>query len=459
MKLLSHRQKLDATTGIREVTLLSLTLPIIFEAVMTRLLGTVNTAILGTYSDAAAGAVGSANTLINLLFLFFQIISAGASVVISNHIGAKNEQNTKQATYVSILLCLFIAAILTPLLLLFSPSLIGIMNLKGEIYAWALTYLRIQLVFLVCTAMSSMLLGILRCFGYPQYTFLVGIIINVINLALCVLVVYFPQYSPIQGVAGIAAASVTATTVGLLIVVFIFKKLHLGPQKPKALQSVWIHARSILYIGIPSGISGMSYHLVQLLTMSFIALLGDKEIAARVYFNDILSYAFLVGQGMGSANSIIVGRLFGAGKYEEAGQQNLRLVKRTVPINLSISLFILLLRRPLLSLFTDDATIIALALGVFAVDIIAEQARAVSHVYEYALKATGDVYLTTVVITISGFVLGIGLAYFLSITCGMGLIGCYIALSADEITRAVVSVARWRTNRWRPDYKKHLHRA
>ncbi|MBO4980248.1 MAG: MATE family efflux transporter [Clostridia bacterium] len=454
-----HSSKSNKSFGIKEVTLLSLTLPIIFEAVMTRLLGTVNTAILGAYSDDAAGAVGSAGTLINLLFLFFQIISAGASVIISNHIGAKNEDNAKQATYVAIRLCLIIAAILTPILFLLSPRLIGIMNLSGQMYEWALTYLRIQMTFVVCTAMSSMLLGILRCFGYPQYTFLVGIVINLINLALCVLVVFFPELSPIHGVAGIAAASVTATTIGLIIVILCFARLRLGPQKPHGLSSFWHHCRSILYIGVPSGISGLSYHLVQMLTMSFIALLGDLEITARVYFNDILSYAFLIGQGMGTANSIIVGRLFGAGKYDEASRQNIRVLKRTVPVNLSVSLLILLLRKPLLSLFTDNTAILALALGVFAVDIIAEQARAVSHVYEYALKATGDVYLTTAVITVSGFVIGIGLAYFLSITCGMGLIGCYIAVSADEITRAVVSVARWKSGRWRPDRAKKPQKA
>ena len=165
-----HASKSQKSFGIKEVTLLSLTVPIIFEAIMTRLLGTVNTAILGAYSDDAAGAVGSAGTLINLLFLFFQIISAGASVVISNHIGAKNEDNAKQATFVSIRLCLIIAAILSPLLFIFSPQILGIMNLSGQMYEWALVYLRIQMAFAVCTAMTSMLLGILRCFGYPQYT-------------------------------------------------------------------------------------------------------------------------------------------------------------------------------------------------------------------------------------------------------------------------------------------------
>ena len=135
-------------------------------------------------------------------------------------------------------------------------------------------------------------------------------------------------------------------------------------------------------------------------------------------------------------------------------KKNAKVVKLTVPINLSASLLVLIFRVQLLSLFTSDPTIIAMSFGVFLVDIIVEQARAVSHVYEYALRATGDIYFTTTCITASCFVFGIGLAYLLSITCGLGLVGWFIGLAADETTRAIATFFRWKSNRWRPD--RHL---
>ncbi|MBE6583744.1 MAG: MATE family efflux transporter [Ruminococcaceae bacterium] len=439
----------ERNAGIREVTLLSLTLPLIFENIMNRLLGTVNTAVLGAYSDASVAAVGSANTVVNVLLVFFSVVSAGAAVIISNHIGAKNEQFTKESCYTSITLSLVIAAILTPVLLILSPTLIGMMNLEGRVFDEALVYLRIRIAFIVCTVLTNMLLSVLRCFGYPKYTFFIGILTNVINLALCILVVYFPDYSPIHGVAGIGVASVTATTTGLLFIVFIFRRLRLSPQRPQSRRDFAAHSKSILRIGIPSGISGLSYNLSSMLTMSFVALLGDVAVSAKVYYTDILSYVYLIGISMGSANSIIVGRLFGAGEYDAASKQNARVVRFTVPINLCASLLVLIFRTPLLSLFTSDKTIIAMSLGVFAVDIITEQARAWSHVYEYALRATGDVYFTTACITLSCAVFGIGLAYLLSIPLGLGLLGCFIGLAADETTRALATFFRWKSNKWR----------
>jgi len=82
------------------------------------------------------------------------------------------------------------------------------------------------------------------------------------------------------------------------------------------------------------------------------------------------------------------------------------------------------------------------------VDILTEQARAVSHVYEYALRATGDVTPTMIVTLISCWVFSVGLAYVLSIVCKMGLIGCWIGLAIDEWIRAAYTYYRWKAGKW-----------
>ena len=111
---------------------------------------------------------------------------------------------------------------------------------------------------------------------------------------------------------------------------------------------------------------------------------------------------------------------------------------------------VIFLRVPLLSLFTDDPRIIALFFGVALIDILAEQARAVSQVYEYALRATGDVLFTVVILIVSCWSLSIGLSYYLSIHCGLGLLGCWIGLALDESVRAITTFFRWRYR-----YKRH----
>ena len=138
------------------------------------------------------------------------------------------------------------------------------------------------------------------------------------------------------------------------------------------------------------------------------------------------------------------GRLHGAGRHDRADRLNKMLVHFTVPINLLISLGILLLRVPLLSMFSDEKEIFAIAIGVFLVDILIEQARAFSHIYEYSLRSTGDVLPTMLTTLASCWIFSVALAYILGIHLGLGLIGFYIGLALDEWTRAAFTFFRWK---------------
>ena len=85
---------------------------------------------------------------------------------------------------------------------------------------------------------------------------------------------------------------------------------------------------------------------------------------------------------------------------------------------------------------------------MFAIDIIAEVSRGISQVYEYALRSAGDMKFMLIVVLISCWTISVGLAYFLSITCDIGIIGCYIAVAIDELIRAVAAFYRWQSNKW-----------
>ncbi len=116
----------------------------------------------------------------------------------------------------------------------------------------------------------------------------------------------------------------------------------------------------------------------------------------------------------------------------------------SLPVNLLVSLGIVLLRVPLLSLFTDEKEIFAIALGVFLVDILTGQARAFSHIYEYSLRSTGDVMPTMLTTLASCWIFSVACAYIPAIPLGLGLVGFYIGLACDEWVRAIFTFFRWK---------------
>ena len=439
------------TSSVGTLSLFSLVFPMIFELVMNNLQGTVNTAILSNYSENAAAAVGAANTIISVVTLIGTVIAMGATVVISNCFGADDLKKAREVSFTSIVVCVTTALVITPLLILFSTDIMTMLNLKGDILKDGLTYFNIRMAFIVFTMATSSVLALLKCYGFAKYTFYIGLLTNIINLVLNIYVIHFPSYAPVTGVAGVAFGCCISNLAGMVAAIFILKRMKIKLVMPSSIKVFWSHISGILKIGLPAGLSNMSFTFSQMLTTAFVALIGDYALSAKVYYANILSYVYLFSVSAGNANALLVGRCYGAGEFDRADKMNRQLVKLTCTVNLVVSLSVVVLRRQLLGLFTDDGLIISLSLGVFAIDIITEQARAISQVYEYALRAAGDILFSTIILIISCWVCSIGLAYFLAIECGMGVSGLWIGLAVDETVRAIVTYLRWKSGKWKKE--------
>ncbi len=435
---------MTVTTSLGSLNLVSLAIPIFLELVFNNLIGTVSTTVLSGYSEEAVVATGTVNIVFSLFVVFFSSVATGASVVISNLIGAERLEKARKACWSSIVLFGCLGLLGTAVLLLGSSVLVTWMNLTGTVYELAVTYTRIRACSLVFMALSNVMLAIMRCYGYPKYTVITGMIKNVCNLICSYYAVNYAKTLWLSGVSGVALGCVISELISVGIVVVMFIRLKLKLEKTENWKEFGDLVKRTLTIGIPTCVSNASFTLSQIVTNSFAVLLGIHAVSGKIYFANILCYAFLFSSGVGNANALMAGRLYGAGEYEHADRLNRMLVRFTVPVNLAVSLVILLLRVPLLSLFTDNTLIMEMAIGIFLVDIITEQARAFSHVYEYSLRSTEDVALTMIVTLISGWVFSVGFAYYLSIPCGMGLIGCYIGLAIDESIRGIFTYFRWK---------------
>lgn len=418
------------------------------ETVLLNLLGTVNTLVLSDFSQTAVAAVGAVNPVISFVSLFFFAVSTGATVIVSNYIGAEKLRSAAKAVFSSIAACVISGMVLGAVMSFGSGSVAAFLKLTGKAYGYGVTYLRIRMLALPVTAVSSILLSMLRCYGYAKSTVIAGVCSNVCNLLLCIYVIYFDPPAFFSGVRGIALACVAGQLLSMTIAVIDFCRYKISiklPNMREMLSMLW----KIFKIGIPCGISSGSLTFSQVITTPFIALLGEQALSAKVYYSNILCYTYVFSYSVGSANSLLVGRLCGAGETEHADKLNRYLIKITSAVNLSVCAVLFAVRIPLLKLYTDNVGILAASCAVFLIDAVAEEARAVSQIYEYALRATGDVLFMLIAIVASCWIVGVGLGYLLCIPCGLGLVGYWIAVSVDETVRATVTLYRWRTGKWK----------
>lgn len=449
MKFFHYNRELSIVrTSHGTLTLSKIFVPFFTEMLLLNLMGTINTLMLSRYSDEAVAAVGSATQLLGMILTLYTVISAGASTVINHNLGAGNTKTASDAAFTSILFCGTFSLILGTSLSLCARPLLGLMHLEGQVLDYGVTYFRIAAQFSVFQAVTSSISGIFRSYGKPRISVCVSLSMNCMNAFLDYLIIFRPVDLPVSGVSGIACAYVCSQIFGLLLILTFLKKTSLGlnfrKKTPASLKAIV----TILKVGIPGGVSSISYNLSQVVSTSILAILGVAAISTKIYVSNIVFYVYVFGMSLGLSTALLIGWLAGAGKYEQAYRLNLQNLKITICANLLLSCLIFLFAEPLLGCFTKDPQIISMGRQLMLIDIFVEIGRGFNHVEENSLRGAGDVLYPMTVSMISCWTMSILFSYILGIRMGLGLTGCWIAFAMDEFFRGIAYFFRWRSRKW-----------
>lgn len=430
------------------LTLKSLFIPLLIEEILMSLMGTVNTLVLGHYSDEAVAAVGAANQVISLVFTFYAVISGGTSIVISHRLGAGKHREASDAAFTSIcfggalsLLCsFFLAAAAAPLM----QSL----NLTGDTLAMATRYFRIVISFSFLQGLLSSASAVLRSYGKPKLAVIASVLMNGVNAFLNYLVVFQPVKIPLTGADGIGVSNVIAHAAALVTVLLCLKyaglDLRFGEKRFSTLRCL----PSILKVGIPGGISNLSYSLSQVVSTSILGVLGTLALSAKVYISSVVFYVYVVGMSLGLATAILIGWMTGAKEYEKAYKLNQQVLRLALTLNIILSTALFLCHRPIFGLFTQNQEILGMVKKVLFIDIFVEIGRAFNHVEDNSLRGAGDVVFPMAIAMISCWMMSILFSWILGIKLGLGLQGCWIAFMMDELFRGLILFARFRSRKW-----------
>lgn len=391
----------SVTTAEGTLTLKGLFIPLFIEQLLMNMTGTVNTLMLGHYADDAVAAVGAANQVIGFLYTFYAVFSGGASVVISHRLGAGDEKRASDAAFTSIVCGGAISLILGTILAFFAGAVMRPMQLETSVYEMAVVYFRICIGFSVLQGIISAISAVLRSYGKPKLAVTVSLFMNIVNAVLNYVVIFQPVKIVPEGVEGIAMANVASHGTALLLGVwFLFHcGLHLdfASKNLKTLSCVG----GILKIGLPGGISSLSYSFSQIVSTSILAVLGTAALTAKIYVSSIVFYVYVTGMSLGLSTAILMGWMTGAKEYEKAYRLNQQVLKIAVSLNIVLSVLIFLCHRPLMHLFTQSEEIIGMTGVIFFIDIFVEIGRAFNHVEDNSLRGAGDVFFPMVIAVIS----------------------------------------------------------
>jgi putative MATE family efflux protein len=432
------------------IPLFHLTWPILVENVLRVSLSSVDVLMLSFYSAKAVAAMGIILQFVFFLQLLYLMVSTGASILISQNLGAKRSHEAGLIALGSIVLAIMFSGVLSIAMFLCANPAIGLYKLDPEVHRYAWQFMAVYSLGSVFTALGMVQSAILRAHGHTREPMVVNIIANCINVFGNYLFIFGPLGIPVLGVTGVALATVASQAVACAIMAVRTRKYRDIELPLRRIFKVpgAVYAQ-ILKVGVPTAGENLSYTIGQLLIMKIIAGFGTSALTATSYALTILRYIFITSVSIGMGTQIKVGYLVGAGMFETAYRKVYRYFLTGFALSVTLVSILFIAQSPILHLFTADADVLRLIAAVFVVSLVLEPGRNFNVIIIPALKGSGDVRFPVYMGMIFMWGVGVVFSYVFGHTFGWGLTGVWIALTCDEWIRGVLMLFRWRSGKWR----------
>lgn len=428
-----------------------MTWPIFIELFLQILVGNIDQLMLSHYNETAVAAVGNANQIMTILLLAFTVINLASTIMISRYIGADDQHSVRQIYSLSALVNFVLGCFLCIVVLTLGETLLRSMKVPEELIPEATAYLKITALSLPFHALMLTFSSFLRAHAHMATVTLMTGVINVINILGNAAFIYGIGSFPQMGAAGAALSTSICRTVGMVLVVAsFFRKVdgaYIGFKALRPFPAVLL--KKLLAIGLPSGGETLSYNFSQMASLVFINTLGTYVVTTRMYCIMFAQICYLLILAVSQAGQIIISYHVGAKEYEAANQECRHILRTFTPITVGITIILCLFAKPIFSFLTSDPRIVTLGQQVLLVEIVLEIGRCHNIVLVRNLQAVGDVRFPVAIGIASQWIIAVGLAYILCISCKLGLLGLWLAFTVDENLRAVIFRRRWNKGEWR----------
>lgn len=430
-----------------------MSLPIFAELLLQLLVGNVDQMMISRHSQAGVAAIGNGNQIINIIIILLSSMSAAATIMLSQYIGAGDERRAGAVCNVAFLVVGGASLTASLALLLFWKPLFSWLRIAPEVIPDARGYLLGVGSFILVQGCYMTFAAILRSYAYLREIMTTALIMNGINIFGNAVLINGLFGLPELGVMGAAISTNISKCIGLAVISFIYcKKVRIPLGLSQLRPFPGAVCRRLLFFALPTGGESLSYDLSQAFILRFVNLFGTAVVATKVYCSIFANIAYVYSIAISQATQIVVGYLVGEQRIDRISRRVWTAVGIALAVSLSITALLWLNSDFVFSLFTQDQSVWRLGKTILAIEFFLEIGRSVNIVMVRSLVAAGDVRLPVSAGIVSCWLVAVAGAWLLGVHFGLGLPGIWIAMAVDEALRGAVFSARFLTGGW----KKHL---
>ena len=414
-------------------------------------MGAADTIMVSSVGEHAVSAVNIIDNINNLLIIAFTAMCTGGSVVVSQYIGRRDYANSRNASKQLIYIITLISLGITVIAAVFRRPIISLLygQIEPNVMNSAALYFLITGLSYPFLALYNANAALFRAAGNSRIPMYISIMVNIINITGNSFLIYGLKL----GVAGAALSTLTSRIIAASITTFLLTKDSAGPVSVSGLTRIHFlrpQIRSILNVGLPSGLEYSMFQIGRLLTQRIFTFFGTAAMAANAIASVINSFSFMPGTAFGMALLTIVGQCIGAREPEEAKKQTKKIMTMAYIALFIMSVVIYIFMEPLVNLFNLSPQAHNMAKSFLRVHCISMAIGwPMSFALPNALRAAGDVRYVMLTATISMWTVRVSAAYLITFVFGFGPLGVWLAMGADFVVRGTSYGLRWLSGKWK----------
>lgn len=368
MRRASRSYELDMVHGRMIPSIMQFALPLMLTSILQLLYNAADVIVVGQFTGSEAlAAVGSTSSLINLIVNVFLGLSIGTNVLVARGYGAQDYENVQDTLHTSVTISLIGGVLLGIFGFVFAGKFLELMKSPPEVLPLATLYVKIYFVGMPFNMLYNFGAAVLRAVGdtkRPLYFLTVSGFVNVILNLFTVIVLH-------MGVAGVALATITSQMVSAVLVFLCL--MHSDGMVRLHLKKLRVDGRrlgELARIGLPAGLQGALFSVSNVLIQSTVNGYGAIVVAGNSASSNIEGFIYASMNAFHQASITFVSTNVGAGKYSRIKKTMGAALALVTAVGVGMGLVALLLRGPLLGIYSSDAEVIAA--GVRRLTIFAE---------------------------------------------------------------------------------------
>lgn len=438
---------------------LAVAIPIMIQNGITNFVSLLDNIMVGQIGTEQMSGVAIVNQLVFVFNLCIFGVISGIGIFGAQFWGKKDYEGVRETFRFKMMSCTVIGLGAILLLKAFSTELISLFLHEGgssgdivKTLEYGKEYLAIILIGLIPFSINQAYSSTLRETGETMLQMKAGIAAVTVNMMFNYVLIFGKLGMPVLGARGAAIATVIARFVECIIIVSYthkHKKKYIFIED--AYSSMKVSGVLIKHIFI-KGTPLMCNELLWAAGMSMMtqcySLRGLAVIAAINIANTISNLFSVVYISMGSAVSIIIGQLLGAGKMEEAKDTDRKLIFFSVTSCVVIAIFMIILAPAFPAIYNTTDEVKALAANFIIVLALSMPLLAFTNAAYFTLRSGGKTVVTFLFDSVFVWLCSIPTAFVLSRYTSINIVWVYFICQMLEFIKCTIGFVLVRSGVW-----------